>query len=88
MSGFAYLAIMVYGGPRVDDRQVADRGVRIDDGAGHYRHPAPKARGGRDDGLRADRVDEFKSERRYLRGYFAPQRIVAERDKAVPNALP
>ena len=78
---------MVYGGPCVNDRKVADRGVRIDNGAGHDCHSAPETRSGRDDGLRADRVNELKSERRYLSGDFAPQRIIAERDKAVPNPL-
>src|SRR5262249_48540514 len=87
MSGFAYLAVVVDGGSGIDNRQVAERGVRIDYGPGHYRHPAPETHSGGDDSLGADRVDEFKSERRYSRGYFSTQRIVAERDKAVPDAL-
>ena len=88
MGRFADLAVMIDGCLRIDDRQVADRGVRIDHGASHNRHTMTDPCAGRNDGLRTDRVDELKSKRRYLRSYFATQRIIAERDKAVPNALP
>src|SRR5262249_16617802 len=85
MRGLANLAVVIDGSSCVDNRQVAYRGVRIDYGASHYCNPTPQTNGGGDDSLRADGVDEFKPERRYLRGDFATQRIIAEGDKAVPN---
>src|SRR4029450_1038830 len=87
MSGLAYLTVVVGNGVRVDDCQVLDHGGGIDPGTGHDSHPMPEARGGRDDSIRADRVDEFESKRSYSSGHFHPQRVIAKRDEAVPHPL-
>src|SRR5262245_40196417 len=87
MRGLADLAVMIDGGSCVDNLPVANPGLGIEYGASHDCNPTPETHGGGDASLRADRVDELKSERCYSRGHFSPQRIVAEGDKTMPDAL-